>query len=179
MITIRKADNKDLSALYAIAGQMQAVHERNYFERCLEEQAAGNRLVFIAQDAAGAAPGYVQLNLKSLYPPFRRLNVPEIQDLNVVPVARRQGLGARLVAYCEEQARSAGCDDIGISVGLYPRYGAAQRLYVRLGYMPDGAGVAYDETTVAAGAVCAVDDLLTLKLVKSLAAVPAAAVPQA
>lgn len=168
MISIRKADEKDIPALQSIAQQMGATHERGYFERCLEEQAAQNRLVFLAVDEQGAALGYVQLNLKPLYAPFRRLGIPEIQDLNVVPAARRQGIGGRLVEHCEEAAQGAGHEDIGLGVGLYPRFGAAQRLYVRRGYVPDGAGVTYDDVPVSAGALFPVDDLLTLKMVKSL-----------
>lgn len=160
---IRPASTADIGALDRIAAEMRARHEPGYFARCLAEQAAGRRLLFIAGES-----GYVQLNWQSLYPPFRHLGIPEIQDLNVVPAARRQGLGARLVEACEAAARQAGKTDIGIGVGLHARFGAAQRLYVRKGYMPDGAGAAYDEVSVTAGELRPVDDLLTLKLVKTL-----------
>lgn len=166
-ITIRKAGEQDLQALYRIAADMKAMHEERYFERCLAEQQEGRRVIFIALDQDQPL-GYVQLVWSPLYPPFRRLNIPEIQDLNVIPAARRQGLGEQLVETCEAQARSAGRTEMGISVGLHARFGAAQRLYVRKGYVPDGAGVLYDEAPVAVGEMRAVDDLLTLKLVKPL-----------
>jgi hypothetical protein len=72
------------------------------------------------------------------------------------------------VEFCEDMARKEGFTDMGISVGLYARFGAAQRLYVRKGYVPDGAGVSHDDIPVAAGDVRPIDDLLTLKLVKTL-----------
>lgn len=169
MIAIRQADNKDIQALYAIAAKMQAVHEAGYFERCMEEQAAERRLVFIAKDGQGHAVGYAQLNFYPTYAPFRRLNIPEIQDVNVVPHARRQGIGMQLVERCEEHARAKGHGDIGIGVGLNASFGQAQRLYVRRGYVPDGAGVCHDDDPVTAGALYAIDDVLTLKLVKPLA----------
>ncbi len=162
-ISLRVATESDITALDGIAASMRATHEAGYFARSLSE----GRTVLLAQQA-GAAVGYVQINWKPLYAPFRRLNIPEIQDLNVIPAARQQGIGDAMVAWCENLAREKGHDDMGISVGLYARYGAAQRLYVRRGYVPDGAGVSYDDVPVVAGDMRAVDDLLTLKLVKSL-----------
>jgi GNAT superfamily N-acetyltransferase len=164
---IRKADTADLPVLERIAAEMGAAHEDGYFARCLQEQAVQRRTVYIAlQD--GVALGYVQLNWQPIYAPFRRLGIPEIQDLNVIPAQRQRGAGGLLVDHCENAARLTGATDIGISVGLYPRYGAAQRLYVKKGYVPDGGGITYDDVAVRAGDRCTVDDNLTLKLVKSL-----------
>ena len=162
-LELREATEADISALDGIAAAMRATHEAGYFARSLRE----GRTVLLAE-LAGAAVGYVQVNWKPNYALFRRLNIPEIQDLNVVPAARQQGIGDALVTACENLAREKGHEDMGISVGLYARYGAAQRLYVRRGYIPDGAGVSYDDVPVTAGEMRAVDDLLTLKLVKNL-----------
>lgn len=168
-IVIRKAAIDDLPALEGIARGMGQVHETGYFARCLQEQAEGRRQIFLAlEGAAGAAAGYVQLNDYPLYAPFRRFGMPEIQDLNVLPDYRQRGIGAQLVAYCEEVARAAGKADIAISVGLHASFGAAQRLYVRAGYVPDGAGIAYDDVPVRAGEMRPIDDNLTLKMTKSL-----------
>lgn len=163
-MSIRIATLSDFPALARIAAEMGTTHEPGYFEKCLREQDAGRRLVFITEEGSG----YVMLNWQPLYPPFRRLGIPEIQDLNVIPAARRQGLGRALVTHCEDAARAAEKTEIGISVGLHARFGAAQRLYVAMGYIPDGAGIAYDEETVRAGELRAIDDLLTLKLTKLL-----------
>lgn len=160
---IRKANEQDMNLLRVIAEKMGFTHEQGYFERCLSEQAAGKRVVFIADDA-----GYVQLIWQSAYGPFKRLDIPEIQDLNVIPDFRNQGIGGALVGYCEDMARRAGKKAMGLSVGLYARYGAAQRLYVKKGYVPDGAGIVYDDVTVKSGEMRAVDDFLTLKLIKDL-----------
>ncbi len=164
---IRKAHDGDLQALYGIARDMKAHHEENYFERCLSEQKDGRRALFLAEEGDRGI-GYAQLVWNPLYLPFRRLNIPELQDLNVVPAARRQGLGAKLVEACEAEARQKGATEIGISVGLHAAFGAAQRLYVRKGYVPDGAGVMHDEAPVAPGEMRPVDDMLTLKLTKPL-----------
>ncbi len=168
-INIRQASAADIPALEVFAKAMHQTHEGGYFARCLFEQAEGRRQFFIATDSETAAfAGYVQLNSQPLYAAFRRFGIPEIQDLNVHPDFRRRGIGAQLVDYCEALARAEGIAEMGISVGLHPSFGAAQRLYVRKGYVPDGAGVAYDDETVRAGEMRAIDDNLTLKLTKSL-----------
>lgn len=164
---IRLAATTDLECLRRIALEMKAQHELEYFERCLEEQRAGNRVIFIAENS-GRPIGYVQMVWQPLYQPFRKLGIPEIQDLNVIPDMRRQGTGAQLVDFCEDMARVNKKTAVGIGVGLHARYGAAQRLYVRKGYLPDGAGICYDDIPVTANEMRAVDDLLTLKLVKEL-----------
>lgn len=143
-------------------------HETGYFERCFAEQADGKRVLFIVRQADGRLGGYVILNWHPRYQPFRRLGIPEIQDLFVAPDARRQGIGEALVGECERQAAAKGCTQMGIAVGLHAGFGAAQRLYVRLGYVPDGAGVMYDRDAVHMGDMRIIDDDLTLMLVKDL-----------
>ena len=164
---IRHASDSDLGLLQQIAQAMKAHHEAGYFERCLAEQKAARRTLFLAADGAKGL-GYAQVNWLPVYLPFRRLGIPELVDLNVAPDARRRGLGTRLVETCEAAARDRGCGDMGISVGVHAGFGAAQRLYARLGYVPDGAGVTYDDVAVTPGDMRAVDDLLTLKLVRKL-----------
>ena len=100
---------------------------------------------------------------------FRRLGIPEIQDLVVIPQARQRGIGTALVEHCEARALVEGHSEIGIGVGLYGSYGAAQRLYIKRGYVPDGQGVAYECQPVMGGEIRPVDDDLVLKLIKNLA----------
>ena len=84
---IRAALLTDVTVLDGIAAAMGAHHEKGYFERCLQEQTASRRLIFIALHEEHAV-GYVQLNWCPVYALFRRLDVPEIQDLNIIPAAR-------------------------------------------------------------------------------------------
>lgn len=165
---IRKAEESDLGALAEASRAMKAPQDDSYFRRCLEEQAKGSRDLVIACRQEGGLLGYVLLNWQPLYPVFKRLGIPEVQDLNVVPAERRQGIGGLLVEWCEGAVRASGRKEVGIAVGLDARYGAAQRLYVRRGYVPDGAGISYDDVPVAPGEMRPVDDLMTLRLVKSL-----------
>ena len=55
---------------------------------------------------------------------------------------RRQGVGSRLIEEADggfaERSKVAGS-----GFGLYADYGAAQRLYVKRGYVPDGRGLVF------------------------------------
>jgi GNAT superfamily N-acetyltransferase len=109
--------------------------------------------------------GFVVLNRKPKYSLYQKLGIPEIQDVFVFPDYRRQGLATALIRFCEEKA---GTDMIGISVPISHRYGGAQRLYSRLGYIPDGNGVTYNREIINHNSGVKVDDDLCLMLVKDL-----------
>lgn len=108
------------------------------------------------------------LNPAPSYALFSRLGIPELQDLNVLSGDRERGVGAALVAACEDLARGRGATQIGLAVGLTKSYGAAQRLYARMGYRPDGYGITYDRQTVTAGELRPADDNLCLMMVRDL-----------
>jgi GNAT superfamily N-acetyltransferase len=121
-------------------------------------------VAFVDQQFAG----YVTVRWHSDYPAFRAADIPEIQDFNVLPVYRRQGIGTRLLDDAERIiARRSPV--AGIGVGLYADYGAAQRLYVRRGYVPDGRGIFVNERCVQPGEQVIVDDDLVLYFTKTLA----------
>ena len=163
---IKDATAENIEDCYLVRPRVKK-QEPGYFERCLSEQEDGKRQLYLAYQ--GDMPvGYVHLIWTPKYLPFVKQAMPEIQDLYVAHDGRQQGAGRALVAHCEEAARQAEKEHIGIGVGLYRDYGAAQRLYVQMGYVPDGAGIVYDNEQVSPGEMRAVDDFLCLKLVKSL-----------
>ncbi len=164
MIPIRQADETDIQALYGLMNTLGYHKEDDYFEQCLSE---GERQVYIVM-REGRDVGYCILNWQPKYALYKKLGIPEIQDLNVIPEARRRGAATALIEHCENLARERACEHIGISVGLYSDYGPAQRLYAKLGYVPDGNGVTYDRQPVAPGEIRPVDDDLCLMMVKSL-----------
>jgi GNAT superfamily N-acetyltransferase len=133
----------------------------------LAEHQAGLRLVVLAWD--GTRPlGYGNLLWAPGYEPFRAAGIPEINNLGVDIKVRGQGVCTALIDHFENRAREAGRTVMGIGVGLYPGYGPAQRLYAKLGYRPDGRGIAYAEKTVAPMAMVRLDDDLVLWLTKPL-----------
>ena len=136
------------------------------FEQYLAEQAEGRRAVLVAR-LDGEFTGYVTVDWISPYPAFAEAEIPEVRDFNVLPRFRRRGIGTRLMDAAEaliaERSPIA-----GIGVGLYPDYGPAQRLYVLRGYIPDGRGIAWNNTSVAPGQSVVVDDDLALYFTKAL-----------
>lgn len=137
-----------------------------YFARCCQQQDAGEIILLVAVSGDDFV-GHTKIVRKPPYPGFRERGIPEIQDLNVLPAYRRQGAATVLMDHAE---RLIGhwSNLAGIGVGLYPDYGPAQRMYVLRGYVPDGAGVAYRDVTVAPGTTVTVDDDLVLRLIKRL-----------
>jgi GNAT superfamily N-acetyltransferase len=167
MFTVVELNAADIPKILAADGGDWWRRDGAYWIGCLAEQGAGHRLAVVAADADGII-GYSYLNWHSQYPRFQARNIPEISDLRVAARHRRRGVATSIIAHFEEVARLAGRDAIGIGVGIYKDYGAAQRLYARLGFVPDGWGVTYDNADVRPGATVTVDDKLILWLVRDL-----------
>lgn len=133
-----------------------------------KRMAAGDVTMLVAHGDDDTVAGYAFYNRAPRYMPFGRLGVPEIQDLNTHPDWRGQGVATRIVAGCEDMARREGREMIGLGVGLHASYGPAQRLYCKLGYLPDGAGLVYDAEPVGFNVAKPNDDDLCIMMVKSL-----------
>ena len=158
-MTIRPAFAQDAPALRQLGLPDLDLH--------LTLQAQGERQIILALQADAPAAVCV-MNWQPKYGLYKKFGIPEIQNLYTAPAFRRQGFGAALIAYCEDLARQKGLAQIGISVGLHSGFGAAQRLYIRAGYVPDGQGITYDRQLIAAGEFRPVDDQLCLMMVKDL-----------
>jgi GNAT superfamily N-acetyltransferase len=136
------------------------------YRQYLREQLAGTRKCFVAT-VGGEFAGYVTVNWRPTYAGFADLNIPEIQDLNVLTTYRRKGIASRLLDRAEaEAARRSGV--VGIGVGLHPGYNAAQRLYMKRGYIPDGRGITYRDHFMDEGAQVRLDDDLVMHFTKQL-----------
>lgn len=166
-LTITKASAADIPQLWGMIQALGYAKDTGYFEYCLERQVADELWLLIARLDAEAV-GYGILNWVPKYGLYRKLGIPEVQDLNVLRAHRRCGLASAIIEYCEAQARKAGKDQIGIAVGVHSSYGPAQRLYAKLGYMPDGLGATYDRAPVDFASLKPVDDQLCMMLVKDL-----------
>jgi GNAT superfamily N-acetyltransferase len=166
-IIIRRAVPSDLGALWALSHELRQSKSNDYFEKNFAEQNLGYRELFIAA-YDGENAGYCILNWDPKYAYFRSHNIPETQDLNVLSKFRRRGIATALIHHCEELARTRGKKTMGISVGLNASFGPAQKLYVKMGYIPDGHGVTYDRRSVGAGAFHPVDENLCLMMEKNL-----------
>lgn len=140
---------------------------RSIYEQYLSEQAKGERQVFIAT-LNNKFCGYVTIKWTSNYPPFYNSKIPEIVDLNVLPEFRNKGIGSALIKRCENAALTENYSTIGIGVGLIADYGNAQRLYVQLGYIPDGKGLHYKNNPVNYNETVVADDDLVIYFTKKI-----------
>ncbi len=139
-IAIRKMTERDVDEItrtFAVWHKLRAQYQR-YFS----EQLMGDRLVLVAW-CGRKVVGYVTVVWESTYEPFRRAGIPEIVDLNVITEYQRRGIGTALIHAAEEAARQRSYTAVGISVVQSPEYAAANRLYPKLGYVPDGQGVTW------------------------------------
>lgn len=166
-LSIRFCTSHDIQSLYTLTETGLHITEPDYFETALQEQTDKKRLIFLAfwNDILA---GYAHLNFFPHYTPFLRLRIPEIQDLFVHPDFRCRSIGAGLIMACEESGRTRNCTDIGIGVGVGAKFGSAQRLYARTGFLPDGAGVVFDRIPVSAADVRPIDDRLCMMMIKQL-----------
>ncbi len=161
--TLSNDDFNDLDRWFGVPHRKDRSTWPNY-----HAQAERKEIVAIAAELDGQAVGFCALRLVSSYGPFRDAGMPEIIDLLVAPPFRRRGVGHGLVEHLEDVARSKSHKTIGLAVGLYAGYGAAQRLYARLGYVPDGRGITHRGQPVDPCSNYPVDDDLLLWLTKPL-----------
>jgi GNAT superfamily N-acetyltransferase len=156
---LNTADPPILSAAFAGIGWGKPVAQ---YQRYLAEEAVGTRTYLVAT-VDGQFAGYVTVNWAPTTPGFVDPQIPETQDLNVLPAFRRRGIASRLLdrAEAEVARRSAVA---GIGLGLHPGYNAAQKLYGH----PNGLGIAYWDRYAQEGEQVVLDDDLVLHLTKRL-----------
>lgn len=167
-VHVRLLQEGDAASIAAAFQNMGWNKPDTQYERYFHEQVARARTCFIAI-FDGQFAGYVTVNWQPTYAGFAELNIPEIQDLNVLTAYRRKGVASHLLDRAEaEVARRSGV--VGIGVGLHPGYNVAQRLYVKRGYIPDARGITYRNRFVEEGASVVVDDDLVMHFTKQFTA---------
>ncbi|MBA3816242.1 MAG: GNAT family N-acetyltransferase [Parachlamydiaceae bacterium] len=137
------------------------------WERYFAEQQVNTRTVCVAKIGEEFI-GYGSLVSNTEYPGFKNCGIPEINDVWISEEYRGKGCGKELIQYLEVIARNQDYKQVGIGVGLYKDYGFAQKLYVRMGYIPDGHGVTYKYQPVIAGESYPLDDDFILWFKKNL-----------
>lgn len=163
---IRLLDRHDLPYVAQAFAELGWDKPASQYERYLMEHALKVRDTYIAR-VSEKFTGYLTICWQSGYAPFRQKNIPEITDFNVLPNFRRLGIGTRLMDRAEAEIAKVS-PVAGIGVGMTPDYGAAQRLYVLRGYIPDGNGLYYRGRPARYGDAIKVDDNLALYLTKEL-----------
>lgn len=164
--TIRLLEGKDISEIAEAFQELGWNKPASQYERYLAQQGEGVREVYVAF-VEGQFAGYLTICWESSYRPFFVKSIPEIVDFNVLPTFRRMGIGTRLMDKAERQIAKVS-SVAGIGVGVTADYGAAQRLYILRGYIPDGLGLHWRDHHVQYHEDIVVDDDLALYLTKEL-----------
>ncbi|MDW3651598.1 MAG: GNAT family N-acetyltransferase [Bacteroidia bacterium] len=140
------------------------------YERYFQFQEKGERDIILAE-WEGEFAGYLTIQWISGYTFFKSQGIPEIVDLNVLQKFHRKGIASAMMDEAERRM-SLISDFAGIGVGMPPDYGAAQVMYVRRGYVPDGKGLFYHGKPAVYHTKIEVDDGLVLYLTKDLRSKP-------
>lgn len=166
MTTIRLLEGKDIPGIAQAFRELGWNKPASQYERYLAQQEVGVRDVYVAFVEEEFA-GYLTICWESSYEPFFVKSIPEIVDFNVLPKFRRMGIGTLLMNQAEREIARVSAV-AGIGVGMTPDYGAAQRLYIQRGYIPDGRGLHWKDHHVQYHEDIVVDDELALFLTKEL-----------
>lgn len=166
-ITITSLNESDINEIVDSFNKIGWNKPSTIYEEYLREEKDNKRKIIIAK-LNDTFCGYVTIKWNSGYSEFRKNNIPEIADLNVLPDYRKQGIGTKLITHCEQIVIDKGYSTIGLGVGLIADYGSAQRLYIELGYMPDGKGLNYKNKAISYGESVIADDDLVIYLTKKV-----------
>ena len=165
-MTIRRMEAGDVDRICQEFRNQNWPKPREVLEGYWEKQERGSLRVFVAQEGTDIA-GYVILRPVPEAGPFAGKPLPEIGDLIVFIPFQRRGIGSALLD-AAEKAAAEGSGRVSLGVGLHSGYGAAQRIYAKRGYLPEGSGVWYQDRPLEPYAPCRNDDDLILYMCKNL-----------
>ncbi len=109
-----------------------------YLKR-LDDAQSGKCIALIAEYEGNVA-GYFNVYPNSEGGSFGGKGLPELVDFGVLKKYRNHGIGNTLMQVAEDIARQY-ANVVYLGVGLHRDYGAAQRLYIKRGFVPDGSGL--------------------------------------
>lgn len=164
-IDIRQMTREDIPAICK-ADHDESESFVDYLNRQIDFQDNEECLALLAVCDDQVA-GYAFLFYQCRWGALKNQGLPCICDLVVFEPYRRKGIATKLMDCAEASARRVNTK-IYLEVCLNQDYGPAQRFYALRGYIPDGAGVYYEDRVLAKDAPCKNDDELTLCLVKEL-----------
>ncbi len=160
---LKNSDCQKISSAFETQGWDKPLSQ---YLQYLEYQNSGDRDIIYAE-LNEKFVGYCTIKWTSDYQPFRAKGIPEIVDFNVLKDYQRSGFGTRIMDEAEQRIKTVSAF-AGIGFGLYEDYGAAQILYIKRGYIPDGNGLVKDYTQLKYGQELVLDDSLALYLIKKL-----------
>ena len=165
-ISLRPISEKDCYKIEK-AFQLQGWDKpASQYQKYFQLQSEGKRDVIIA-DWEDEFAGYLTINWNPGYSFFKKNKIPEIVDFNVLKKFQRKGIGTILMDEAESRVKKVS-PIIGLGYGILPDYGAAQILYAKRGYIPDGNGLINNGSSVNYGDQVIIDDGLIIYMTKKL-----------
>ncbi len=142
-VSIRRATSSDVDRLQPLYAGYRAFYrgapDPEAERRFLTERLARDESVIFLAERGGATVGFTQL-----YPTFSSVAMRPLwilNDLFVVPAARRSGVGAGLLRRAKEFARETGAEGLVLETAVD---NPAQRLYEAEGWARDTAFLHYE-----------------------------------
>jgi len=160
---IEEQDCQVISDAFAQQGWNKPTEQ---YQRYLRFQKEGSRDVIIAK-LNNTFAGYLTIQWTSNYPPFKEKNIPEVVDFNVLKKYQRKGIGNALMQEAEDRIKKVSAV-VGIGFGVTKDYGAAQILYIKRNYIPDGNGLCRNSKSLKYGEQVTIADDLVFHLIKKL-----------
>jgi GNAT superfamily N-acetyltransferase len=114
------------------------------------------------------AVGYAAIIWESNYAGFRSRGIPLVHQIAVSEPWRQRGVATLLMDAAEQLAADRGIATLGITVGLFDKYGPAQRMYGRRGYIPDGRGACQAQRPLSQDMQVSLDHDVIIWLTKEL-----------
>ena len=175
-LIIRTMESGDASRLSA-AETAQGWHPTEGKHRMRLSDMAAGKCTALCAEVGGEPVGYISVYFEPVGGPFAGDGRCELVDFGVLEKCRRRGIGSKLMDTAEKIAGeywdnhhkdAASRRGVWLGVGLHPGYGAAQRLYVKRGYIPDGSGAWYDDKIAEQYKTYPLDDSLIIYMEKDL-----------
>ncbi|MCR5262341.1 MAG: GNAT family N-acetyltransferase [Clostridiales bacterium] len=141
-ITVRDLEPSDPQKIFDGQTEQGWHPDIKVYEKRLADAASGD-ITALAADLDGCYAGHVNIFWHPKDGPFRDDGIPMIVDFAVLEKYQRRGVGRALMDTAENIAANR-ADAVCLAVGMHSGYGAAQRLYIKRGYIPDGSGIWYD-----------------------------------
>jgi len=165
-ITIHPMSSEDIEDIIKNYSDQGWNKPREVIIGYFDKQKNDNAYVFVAKYGKNLA-GYTVLYKDTDVGPFAHKKIPVISDFIVFEKYQRNGIGGKILDAAELKALELS-DNVQLAVGLHSGYGAAQRIYAKRGYVPDGSGVWYKDSPLEPYDDCQNDDDLVLYLLKNL-----------